>query len=184
MRFPHGPDPNLDLSEPIRNIGASSFLKKKWGRALNIFETVDQALDFAISEEEKAARFYLELSGKVSRSGIRGFLRAFAEEEEEHKAKLLEIKSGAQMLQVAGAIQDLKIGDYFVDVDSAVDMGYQDSLIIAMKKEKAAYRLYTDLAGSAPSPLLRDAFLTLAREEANHKLRFELEYDDEVLTEN
>ena len=52
-----------------------------------------------------------------------------------------------------------------------------------MKKEKAAYTMYLDLAGAAPSSELKNLFLGLAREEANHKLRFELEYDDEVMRE-
>ena len=31
---------------------------------------------------------------------------------------------------------------------------------------------------------VKKLFLTLANEEAKHKLRFEIEYDDEVLNEN
>ena len=31
---------------------------------------------------------------------------------------------------------------------------------------------------------MRELFLSLAQEEAKHKLRFEIEYDDMILTEN
>ena len=63
------------------------------------------------------------------------------------------------------------------------DMSYRDALIVAMKKEKAAFRLYSDLAASAPDEALKKTFLGLAQEEAKHKLRFEVEFDD-LLTEN
>jgi rubrerythrin len=53
-----------------------------------------------------------------------------------------------------------------------------------MKKEKAAFRLYSDLAGLADDAQLRNTFLFLAQEEAKHKLRFEIEYDENVLVEN
>ena len=56
-------------------------------------------------------------------------------------------------------------------------MSYSDVLIFAMKKEKLAYKLYLDLAEKMRNRQLKDMFLLLAQEEAQHKLRFELEYD-------
>jgi rubrerythrin len=53
-----------------------------------------------------------------------------------------------------------------------------------MKQEKQAFRLYTDLAERADNDELRQMFLALAHEEANHKLHFEIEYDERVLREN
>ncbi len=55
---------------------------------------------------------------------------------------------------------------------------------LAMKREKASFKLYTNLAERAPNDGLKDIFLTLAMEESRHKLRFELEYDEYVLREN
>ena len=63
-------------------------------------------------------------------------------------------------------------------------MDYQSALILAMKKEKAAFRLYTDLAASTEDEGIRDLFQGLAQEEAKHKLRFEVEYDDDFLRDN
>jgi len=57
-------------------------------------------------------------------------------------------------------------------------------LIIAMKAEKAAYKLYNELATSIDDANVQEIFLGLAQEEAKHKLRFEIEYDDMILTEN
>jgi rubrerythrin len=53
-----------------------------------------------------------------------------------------------------------------------------------MKKEKKAFRLYNDLASTCGDPKLEELFLSLAQEEAKHKLRFEVEYDDYVMSEN
>jgi rubrerythrin len=56
-------------------------------------------------------------------------------------------------------------------------MDYTKLLILAMKKEDKSVKLYTTLAAASTQPQLKDIFLKLAREEAQHKLRFELEYD-------
>ena len=53
-----------------------------------------------------------------------------------------------------------------------------------MKKEKAAFRLYSDLAAKTDDANRKETMLGLAQEEAKHKLRFEVEYDEFVLTEN
>jgi rubrerythrin len=49
-----------------------------------------------------------------------------------------------------------------------------------MKKEKAAFRIYTNLASITTNERFRDTLLGLAREEAQHKLRLEIEYDWET----
>ncbi len=63
-------------------------------------------------------------------------------------------------------------------------MSYPEALVVAMKKEKAAFRLYTSLSKRASDPALKVLFAGLAQEESKHKLRFEVEYDDFVLREN
>jgi rubrerythrin len=146
------------------------------------FNTVDEILDFAIGEEEEAYEFYTGLAARAS-SGMRQAFEAFAAEEKGHKAKLVDIKRGSQMLMGKATILDLKISDYLVDVAPSPQMSYRDALILAMKKEKAAFRMYSELAQRAQGPV-RETFLGLAQEEARHKLRFEVEYDDEVLRES
>jgi rubrerythrin len=63
-------------------------------------------------------------------------------------------------------------------------MSYQEALIVAMKKEKSAFKLYSDLAKIAPTGDMKDLFNGLAMEESKHKLRFEIEYDEYVLKDN
>ena len=49
-----------------------------------------------------------------------------------------------------------------------------------MRMEKAAFRLYSDMAAMAEDEAIRQSLLALANEEAKHKLHFEIEYDDSV----
>ena len=44
--------------------------------------------------------------------------------------------------------------------------------------------MHCDLAEMAETDEIRQLFLGLAQEEAKHKLRFEIEYDENILTEN
>ncbi|MFC1705501.1 ferritin family protein [Planctomycetota bacterium] len=144
---------------------------------------VDDVLDFAIANEEEAARFYTDLAKNARTEAMRKAFEDFAREEAAHKAKLLDVKKGGEVLSSKAKVMDLKLSDYLVDVEAKPDMSYQDALVVAMKQEKAAFRLYTDLAASITDDRLSEAFLALAQEEAKHKLRFEIEYDDGVLTE-
>jgi rubrerythrin len=53
-----------------------------------------------------------------------------------------------------------------------------------MKAEKNAFRLYSELVAATTDANLKAILVGLANEEAIHKLRFEVEYDDHFLTEN
>ena len=64
------------------------------------------------------------------------------------------------------------------------DMDYEDLLILAMKREKEAFDFYNTAASMMGDKELENIFLMLAREEANHKLRFECEYDRVILKED
>lgn len=147
-------------------------------------DTVDEVLDFAIRQEEQAAKFYTDLAGKMDREHMKAAFLAFADEEKMHKAKLLAVKEGKMMLSSQERILDLKIGDYLEDVAPSANLDYKDALILAMKAEKAAFKLYSDLASVTDDAGVKQSLLTLAQEEAKHKLRFEIEYDDTFLNEN
>lgn len=103
-------------------------------------------------------------------------IRKFATEEVEHKVKLEAVKAGEVAIEEE-EVGNLNIADYVSNVEPHPNMDYRELLIVAMKKEKLSYKLYTDLAASAQTEQLKDFFLKLAQEEASHKLRFEVEYD-------
>ena len=148
------------------------------------FKSVDELLDFAISNEERAAEFYMDIASKVDSPTMKQAMNEFVEEEKKHKEKLIEIKNGKQLNAVKGKILDLKIGNYLVDQEPTPKITYQEALILAMKQEKAAFQLYSDLASSTDNEALRAVLLSLAQVEAKHKLKFEIEYDENILREN
>ncbi|MBU2547337.1 MAG: ferritin family protein [Proteobacteria bacterium] len=151
---------------------------------MSTFASVDEILDFAINKEQEAADFYTDLAGRVDRPWMAETFTSFARQEMGHKAKLEGVKKGQRLAPAQGKVQDLKIAEYLVDVEPAPKMDYQDALVLAMKREKAAFRLYSDLAEATDDAGLKDTFETLAQEEARHKLKIEIEYDDRILRDN
>jgi rubrerythrin len=149
------------------------------------FKTIDDVLNFAIKDEQRASDLYADLASKSRNREIQKVFDQFSKEELGHKKKLETIRDQGKVAVTLKKVQDLQIGDYLVEVStSRVDLSYQEALIVAMKEEKAAFRLYSDLAAKTDHADLKDTFLSLAQEEAKHKLRFEIEYDDYILKEN
>ena len=147
------------------------------------FGSIDEVIEFAVDREIEANQLYTDLARRTKNAAMRKVFEDFAKEELGHKAKLEAMKKGKTVAS-ASVAPDLKIADYVVAVGPTSNMDYKDVLILAMKKEKASFRLYTDLAAEVRNEAQSKTFLSLAREEAGHKLRFEIEYDDVVLKEN
>jgi len=149
------------------------------------FTNINFILDFAINQEQESVDFYMNLATKVLNKEMKKIFENFAKEEIGHKAKLIKLKEeGLSNSFNNENIANLKMDEYLVNVKPSPDMTYQDALILAMKKEKYAFKLYTNLADYAKAENLKNIFLMLAQEEAKHKLRFEIEYDEFVLKEN
>jgi len=148
------------------------------------FTNINDVLDFAIGEEQAAVDFYMKLAEMSNNNQIKQVFHEFAEEEMKHKAKLMEVKINGATVFGTTRVVDMKLSDYLVDVKPKPNMSYEEALILAMKKEKAAFKLYTALAERAQQPEMQDLFRLLAMEESKHKMRFEIEYDDYVLREN
>ena len=143
------------------------------------FHSADDILDFAIAREDQAHDFYVELASLARKDDVRAALQDFAVDELQHRIRLEAIKAGET------AFLDEEVGS--LDISEAVaestphpDMSYVELLVIAMHREKAAFQLYTNLASIARTTQQRDTLLGLAREEAQHKLRLEIEYDWET----
>ncbi|MDD5458319.1 MAG: ferritin family protein [Phycisphaerae bacterium] len=148
------------------------------------FESIEQVLDFTISQEQQAHEFYKSLAAKLGNAAMKKVFENFAAEELGHKKKLEDIKKGGQMPVPDECIADLGLADIVVGGQPSGSMTYQDALIHAMKREKAAYKLYMQMAENASSAEVSNLFLWLAEQEAKHKLRFEIEYDDVMLKED
>lgn len=151
---------------------------------MKAFETIKEILDFAIENEQEAVDFYNSLASQSKTTDMQAIFLQFAREEMGHKAKLLKIiEEGISSLSTT-KVSDMKISDYLVEVKPSPNMTYQDALVLAMKKEKAAFKLYLTLAERASIEGFKQLFNELADEEAKHKVRFEIEYDEFVYREN
>jgi rubrerythrin len=148
------------------------------------FKNVEDILDFAVRAEQEAVDFYSGLAARSKNEQIKKVFQEFAGEEMKHKSRLLGIREAKTLNLPGETVRDMKIADYLVDVDPRPDMTYSDALILAMKKEKNAFRLYSFLSEETTDPVMKGLFLTLAQEESRHKLRFEIEYDEYILKEN
>lgn len=148
------------------------------------FTNINDILDFAIAREQDAVDFYNRLAGNARNNDMRQIFEQFAREEMGHKARLTKIKEGGIVTLPKEKVADLKIADYTVLDPERDDMTYEQALVLAMKREKAAFKLYLTLSERVDKQEYKDLFKQLAQEESRHKLRFELEYDEYVLREN
>ena len=140
------------------------------------FESFDDILDFAINAEIESNNFYRMLADFVESPEMAEVLSGLALQELEHKAKLEAVKARQTTIDEQ-EVGDLDITSHVKDIEPYAKMDYVDLLIVGMKKEEAARKLYNSLATAANTKEIRDIFLKLAKEEAEHKMRFELEYD-------
>ncbi|TAL69123.1 MAG: rubrerythrin [Bacteroidetes bacterium] len=147
-------------------------------------ETFNDIIKFAIERELEAANFYKDMANKTKfEANIILFLE-LEKMEMGHAETLKKFKNeGWDKLDLPN-IPDLKISDYMETPDVKEGMTYQDAIILAMKREKASTKLYTDLAKEFTDMEAKNLFIRLANEETNHKFQLESLYDEEILTEN
>lgn len=148
------------------------------------FTNINDILDFAIAREQDAVDFYNRLAGNARNNDMRQIFEQFAREEMGHKARLTKIKEEGIVTLPKEKVDDLRIADYVVLDPERDDMTYEQALVLAMKREKAAFKLYLTLSDRIDKQEYKDLFRQLAQEESRHKLRFEIEYDEYVLREN
>jgi rubrerythrin len=146
------------------------------------FKTLNDIIDFAIAKEIEAAEFYDNASQQEKFSGKKQMLQEFAAEERKHEALLKDVKAGKVGKQLDDYkfkwIIDIKRSDYVVATEYHPGMAYHELLLLAMKREEAALKLYNELLGHAESKEQKKVFKMLCQEEAKHKLILETMYDD------
>jgi rubrerythrin len=154
-------------------------------KAMTDLKGMVDLLQVGIDRETEANVFYTLLSQYVSDPQIVELCKEFASEELVHKANLeLEVqKLGMTLKNKPRAIKNKPL-DYMVDMSKVMTMNYEDLLILAMAKEKEAFRFYMELYAMTKNESFRQILLEMAEEEARHKLRFEIQYDFYVSHKN
>jgi len=140
------------------------------------FRSADDILDFAIARETESHDLYAHLARTVRQRGLGRIVANFALDELQHRIHLEAIKAGEAAFTDEDA-GSLEIAETLGQIEPYPEMSYVDLLVVAMKKEEAAVRLYTNLASIAANETFRRTLLSLAQEEQQHKLRLEIEYD-------
>jgi rubrerythrin len=146
------------------------------------FESLAAILDFAIEKEIEAAEFYTKISKEETFYGAGKMFEEFAREERKHQQMLQDFKTkgptiGMEEYQFKW-ITDIKRSDYVLDLEYRPAMGYDEILMLAMKREEKALKLYNDFLDQADAEQSRTLFKILCQEEAKHKLALETMYDD------
>jgi rubrerythrin len=140
------------------------------------FSSLEEIWDFAIGREIEARDFYKELSQWAERPQVAKAFEDLADDELQHKLKLEALRAGKVDIRLE-EIGNLGIADGMEADKPEANLTYVEALVLAMQREKRAFRLYTDLASASQDPQIKSIFRKLAQEEAEHKLRLELEYD-------
>jgi rubrerythrin len=146
------------------------------------FENLNEIIDFAIEKEKEAAAFYRDASSRESFSGAKKMLEEFAGEEDKHVKILEDLKLNKIGKSVENYdfkwITDMKRGDFVEDVKYEPGMGYRDMLMLAIKREEKALKLYNELLEKSVDESHKKVFKILCQEEAKHKKALETMYDD------
>ena len=143
---------------------------------MNKLSTVDDVLNFAIGGESKASELYTEMAAMVENPWISKTLEGFAQDELRHEKKLKAVRARKLTLK-RDQVGDLGIADTLEKTEPHAKMNYRELLAYAIKKESVSQGLYSRMATIFDEPELRDMFLTLAAEEADHKRTFEIQYE-------
>ena len=147
------------------------------------FENLEAIVDFAIQKEREAAEFYQKISNdEEDFSGSKKMFAEFAAEEKKHEKILQNFKTegiskSLQDYQLKW-ITDIKRSNYLIDLNYEKGMPYNEILLLAMKREEKALKLYNDFLEQADTDDSKKLFKVLCQEEAKHKLALETMYDD------
>jgi rubrerythrin len=148
------------------------------------FDTIESILTRAIALEEDAYNLYASAAAAARSGPIRDRLAELAQIELSHKTKLQEIMSGnvrwAIRRSKAEPVTDLRLSDHLVSGSLDPDADFQDVLLFAARRERAAYDFYVAMGDLVAEPLHKGVFEMLATEELRHKNLIEKTYEEVV----
>jgi rubrerythrin len=140
--------------------------------------SIGEVLELAIIREVQAADFYTTLASRAEDPALQSVLEQLADVELEHKARLeLEMMKEGIVAKTVGDFVDFGLPDYSQELDLAPDASVADALVVAMEKERRAFRFYVEFAGIVQEDELHGMLLELAEEEARHLIWLEMEYN-------
>jgi rubrerythrin len=150
------------------------------------------ALSIALKKEEDSFAFYKNAEKTVQFKPLKTLFKDLAKEEVKHKSLIVKemkkLEGGAKkvdsMTKGPGKTKDYGLSKYLLPQHVKSNMGYQDALIVAMKREEKACELFDYLKTITTDNALKKTFDELYKWEVMHLRMLEEKYDEDILTEN
>lgn len=143
------------------------------------FKSISDILRFAISKEEASAQFYSDLSVQMKDTSTRALFEVLSRTEFGHvEALQLELNKQGYTVDPQMEMLDSEFEwDERLELDEeARDMNFLDALLVAIQKERAAFKLYVHVLSRVHNEQFANVLMELAEEEMRHVLQLEEEY--------
>jgi rubrerythrin len=148
------------------------------------YNSVEAVLKRAIQLEVEAMTLYSSAAQTVKDDAVRQRLEEMAAQERGHKAKLEDVLTGnvrwAIRRSKSEPVTDLRLSDHLVGGSLDPNADYQDVLLFAARREKAAHDFYKAMGEMVEDKLTQNLFEMLADEELRHKYVLEKTYEEVV----
>jgi rubrerythrin len=148
-----------------------------WGETMgqNAYVAI---LERAIESEIEAARFYANVAEKTLDNYLKEMFSAFSQEEQKHRRILEGFRSDPTVVIHFEKVSDFGVSETVPEPVLSIEMQPADAIALAMKKEEAAMRQYTQLAEACEDADQIKIFLELAAMEREHKAKLEAAFVD------
>ena len=144
------------------------------------FKTIPEILRFSISKEQASIQFYQDLLLQLVDPAAQSLFEVLIYKEREHVAALqLEIEKLGHTVDTRKESLDSEFHwDERLETDEQPQMmNFVGALLLAIQKERAAFRLYAKLLAVVKDEQITEVLLELAEEEMRHVLQLEREYE-------
>jgi len=148
---------------------------------MKTFKSVDEILHFAVRSAQETAHFFTQLSKQARNVRLQREFEKYAREEFAYMVKLSKVREIAPLGITSKQMKDLNVNDYRIELNNPKELKYSEALVVAMRKARASLKLYNDLGSRTPNNEIKSVFKSLADDEAKHKRRFEIEYNESIL---
>jgi rubrerythrin len=132
----------------------------------------------AIANEVEARKFYEDAANTLQDAYLKKLFLSLADEEKKHRDILTQIYTSNTIERYFTETRDYKVAETMDEPELSMDMQPADAFALAMKKEEAAMKQYTEMANLCDDAEKRQVFLDLAAMERDHKLKMEAAFTD------
>lgn len=149
-------------------------------------------LSIALKKEEDSFAFYKNAEKTVMFKPLKTLFKDLAKQEVKHRSILIKeikkLEGGAKKVDTitkgSGKEKDYGLSKYLLPQNVKPSMGYQEALIVAMKREEKACELFDYLKSVTVDNDIKNTLDKLYKWEIEHLRLLEEKYDEEILTEN